>query len=165
MRYTALFSLALLAWAPVSAQNAAPESRGSNQPKGSAAAKKSAQYSGPFALADQAIDDAAQSIAGLKKCFDAIAVLRRDVANKKKDIQARYGSIPESYASLIAMKAHRVITQQELCRQQGRDDAFVRASNALRGVEPKSISGFEERRERLEDLRTKFNDALSRANQ
>jgi hypothetical protein len=119
----------------------------------------------PFAPADRAIADAEKAIAEMTKCSAESAALKRDITAKKKEIISRYGSVPPSYSNLLTIKNARFQNQLKVCNALNSGALFDRAMNILRGVEPKSMDGFKERRDRIEELRSQFNDVVSQGSQ
>ncbi len=121
-----------------------------------------AAQGGPFTQADQIINEAEKVIPSLERCLSTSTQLQQDLDRKRHEIKAKHsGQIPASYDNLLSMKANRAKAQSELCGQFYKTDLFDRAMIALQGVEPKSLPGFEERKNRIADIRERFNNLLA----
>ncbi len=111
-------------------------------------------------LVDAAIKDLEQSVSAFKDCISGLDYLRKDLAATKARAQARGGgAIPSDQAGLIVLKTKRLGSQQQSCIAQTKllDDHFTMAVRGLAGIQPPSHAGIPPRRQKILQLRERFN--------
>jgi hypothetical protein len=128
-----------------------------------AAAPAAAQEKGAaqrFAMVDKMLDSASAMLGDYQKCLNETNRLQYEADAKRRELIQRYGSLPQANnyeRSALQLKDARVERQREICAQQTNvSGALDQAGDALRGVEPKSLPGFKERRDRLGTLRNRY---------
>lgn len=113
-----------------------------------------------FALVDKMLDSANSMLGDYQKCLGESNRLQYEADAKRKELIQRYGSLPMATnyeRSALQVKDQRVERQRQVCAQQTNvAGALDQAGEMLRGVEPKSMPGFKDRRDRLGTLRNRY---------
>lgn len=113
-----------------------------------------------FAMVDKMLQSADSMMGDYQKCLGESNRLQYEADAKRKELVQRYGSLPmaSSYErAALQVKDQRVERQRQICAQQTNvSGALDQAGDVLRGVEPKSLPGFKERRDRLGALRSRY---------
>ncbi len=153
MRFVIVLAAAAAAW-PLAAAETAPAAA----PGGSPASKA-------FVNADKVIADATNSLDELLRCSIGLGALKKDYRDKLAELRTEFhGNPPPAFDDLLQMKQKRLTRHSNICVGliKGTSAKIDAAGASLMAIEPKSLPGIKDRRQKVEALRTKMNAAMRR---
>lgn len=116
-------------------------------------------------LVDEAIKDLSASLASFQDCVAGLDYLKKDLAATRARAEARGGGkIPSNLSRLIVLKTKRLGRQQQTCLTQTKllDEHFTTVVRSLAGIQPPNHAGIPPRRQKVLQLREKFNAAVKK---
>lgn len=124
-----------------------------------------AESAGIYAAVDQNIAEAMKSVQRLKECKNLTQLLRADYERKDAELRAEFGRIPPAFDVLMNSKNKRLNKQETVClaEEPQAGALFMKAHDALRGIEPSSLPGIAERQKRLAKARLAYNQLVTPA--